>query len=281
MDKRDRGALLVVWFDEGVTPNHTIQYNHFTRPTILIDPTDGDPANEQETIRVGDSANSLSDGKVTVQNNYFYQCYGESAEVVSSKSCANLYKGNYFHECRGTLTLRHGNNCTIEGNYFYGNEVEESGGVRIIGEGHTVRNNHFERLTGIGYKAALSLVRGQENAALSGYAQVKNALIENNTFNECVLAVHANYGGSNMTLPVVSTTMRGNTIVTTGESNYAVRYENSDPHAEIVWENNTIYGRFRNNYFELSSVKTPPTLTDVSSAREAIANAAGIGWEMD
>ncbi|MBE6177302.1 MAG: hypothetical protein E7149_02185 [Rikenellaceae bacterium] len=284
MDKRDRGALLVVWFDEGVTPNHTIQYNHFTRPTILIDPTDGDPANEQETIRVGDSANSLSDGKVTVANNYFYQCYGESAEVVSSKSCTNLYKGNYFHECRGTLTLRHGNNCTIEGNYFYGNGVEESGGVRVIGEGHTVRGNHFEKLTGIGYKAALSLVRGQENAALSGYAQVKNALIENNTFNECVLAVHANYGSSSMTMPVISTTMRGNTIVAVdieGYSVYAVRYESTTPEAEITWEDNTIYGKFKNNYFGLTAVKTAPALTDVSSARKAIANAAGVAWSMD
>lgn len=281
IDKRDRGALLVVWFDEGVTPNHTIQYNLFTRPTILIDPSDGDPANEQETIRVGDSASSLNDGKVTVANNYFYRCYGESAEVISSKSCANRYESNYFHECRGTLTLRHGNNCTIEGNYFYGNGVEESGGVRVIGEGHKVLNNHFEALTGIGYKAALSLVRGQENASLSGYAQVKNALIEGNTFDECVLAVHANYGGSNMTMPVVSTTMRGNTIVTTNTSNYAVRYESTTPEAEITWENNTIFGRFKNNYFNLSAVSKAPTLADVSSTRQAIADGAGVSWSLD
>lgn len=284
-DKRDRGALLVVWFDEGVTPNHTIQYNHFTRPTVLIDPNDGDPANEQETIRVGDSANSLSDGKVTVKNNYFYRCWGESAEVVSNKSCANTYANNYFQECKGTLTLRHGNNCTVEGNYFYGFDgeglVEESGGVRVIGEDHTVRGNHFEKLAGIGYKAALSLVRGQENAALSGYAQVKNALIENNIFNECVLAVHANYGGSNMTMPVISTTMRGNTIVSTNDSNYAVRYESTTPEAEITWENNTIYGKFKPaNCFGLSAVGTKPTLADVSSARQAIANAAGVTWTL-
>lgn len=287
-DKRDRGALLVVWFDEGVTPNHTIQYNHFTRPTVLIDPTDGDPANEQETIRVGDSANSLSDGKITVKNNYFYRCWGESAEVVSNKSCANTYTNNYFQECKGTLSLRHGNNCTVEGNYFYGFDgeglVPESGGVRVIGENHIVRGNHFEKLSGIGYKAALSLVRGQENAALSGYAQVKNALIENNTFNECVLAVHANYGSSNMTMPVISTTMRGNTIVAVamdGYSVYAVRYETSTPEAEITWENNTIYGKFKTNYFGLSAVGTKPTLADVSSARQAIANAAGVSWVLE
>ena len=274
-DKRDRGALLVVWFDEGVKPSHTIQNNYFTRPTILMDPNDNAPANEQETLRIGDSANSLSDGGCIVKGNHFYKCYGESAEVVSNKSCANTYIGNFFEECKGTLSLRHGNNCLVEGNYFYGNNVEESGGVRIIGENHIVRGNHFEKLTGVGYKAALSLVRGQENAALSGYAQVKNALVEENIFNECTLAMHVNYGGSSMTVPVVSTTIRKNTLVSTNTSNYIVRYETSTPEAEITWEDNTLYGRFKNNYFSLSAVKTAPTLEEVTTKRTAIANGAG------
>ena len=279
VNKRDRGALMVVWFDEGVTPSHTIKNNYFTRPEMLIDPTDGDPANEQETIRIGDSANSLKDGKVTVSGNYFYRCWGESAEVVSSKSCANTYSGNYFHECRGTITMRHGNGCTVEGNYFLGNGVEESGGVRIIGEDHIVRGNHFESLTGIGYKAALSLVRGQENAALSGYAQVKGALVENNVFNECTLAMHVNYGGSNMTLPVVDSTIRNNTLVSTNDSNYIVRCENTATESTINWEGNTLYGRIKTNVFSLSTTKTLPTLEDVSAKRNAIASAAGASWD--
>ncbi len=286
IDKRDRGALLVVWFDEGVTPSHTIKNNYFTRPTILIDPNDGDPANEQETIRVGDSSSSIYDGCCTIQDNYFYRCWGESAEVVSNKSCANNYIGNFFHECKGTLTLRHGNNCLVQGNYFLGNLkegelIEEAGGVRIIGEGHTVKGNHFESLSGIGYKAALSIVRGQENPALSGYFQVKNALIEENTFKECVLAIHANYGSSGMTLPVISTTIRNNTLVSTNTSNYIVRYETSTPEAEITWENNTLYGKFKNNYFSLKSLSTAPTLEDVSPLRKAIADAAGASWSIE
>ncbi len=278
VDKRDRGALLVVWFDEGVTPSHTIRNNYFSRPSILIDPNDGEPANEQETIRVGDSAASLRDGDCLIEGNHFYRCWGESAEVVSNKSCANLYKGNYFEECRGTLTLRHGNNCLVEGNYFLGNGVEESGGVRVIGEDHTVRGNHFEGLTGIGYKAAISLVRGQENAALSGYAQVRNALIEENVCTDCTLAMHINYGGSNMTLPIIESRVRNNTLVSTNTSNYIVRYESTSPEADITWEGNTLYGRFKNNYFELTSLKTAPALEDVSQAREAIAEAAGVSW---
>ena len=278
VNKRDRGALLVVWFEEEITPAHTIRYNYFSRPSIILDPADGKPANEQEAVRVGDSQNSLTDGEILLEGNHFYRCWGESAEVVSNKSCKNRYIGNYFEECRGTLTLRQGNNCIVEGNYFLGNGETESGGVRIIGKGHTVKGNHFETLTGIGYKAALSLVRGQENAALSGYAQVENALIEENIFSECTLAMHVNYGGSsNMVLPVISTTIRNNTLVSTNTSNYIVRYENSDPQAEITWEGNLLYGRFKTNYFELSSLKSAPTLEDVSPAREAIAAAAGCG----
>ncbi|MBR3931394.1 MAG: hypothetical protein IKJ46_02290, partial [Tidjanibacter sp.] len=186
--------------------------------------------------------------------------------------------GNYFHECKGTLTLRHGNGCLVEGNYFLGNNVEESGGVRIIGKDHIVRGNHFENLAGIGYKAALSLVRGQENAALSGYAQVDNALVENNTFKECVLAMHVNYGGSTMTLPVVNSTIRNNTLVSTNDSNYIVRCENTDTESTITWTDNTLYGRFKTNIFSLTSLKTAPTLADVSAQRNVIANAAGTSW---
>ncbi len=289
VDKKDRGALVVVWFDEGVTPSHTIKNNYFTRPVMLIDPSDNEPANEQECIRIGDSENSLRDGMVTVSGNYFYRCWGESAEVVSSKSCANTYSGNYFNECRGTLTMRQGNGCLVEGNYFYGGpyydsdeagHIKNMGGVRIIGEDHIVRNNHFENLTGIGYMAALSLVRGQENAALSGYAQVKNALVENNVFNECVLAMHVNYGGDKMTLPVVDSTIRNNTLVSTNDDNYIVRCENTATVSTINWEGNTLYGRIKNNdVFSLSTTNTLPTLEDVSAKRNAIASAAGASWD--
>ena len=78
-----------------------------------------------------------------------------------------------------------------------------------------------------------------------------------------------------MTVPVVSTTIRKNTVVSTNTSNYIVRYETSTPEAEITWEDNTLYGRFKNNYFSLSAVKTAPTLEDVTAKRTAIANGAG------
>jgi len=95
-----------------------------------------------------------------------------------------VYKQSFL-ECKGMLTLRHGNGCTVDGNYFFGNGVSESGGVRIIGENHKVYNNYFENLRGTNYRAALCMVRGKENSALSEYYQVKNALVAFNTMVNC------------------------------------------------------------------------------------------------
>ena len=60
------------------------------------------------------------------------------AEIISNKSCKNTYSDNGFYECKGTLTLRHGNDCLVTGNYFIGNNISQTGGVRIIGENHVV-----------------------------------------------------------------------------------------------------------------------------------------------
>lgn len=281
-DKRNMGALCVVWVENGIKPQHTISNNYFSRPEIILDATN-EPANEQETIRIGDSSSSMQDAGCVIEKNHFYRCNGEAQEIVSNKTCGNRYSENLFFESKGTLTMRHGNNCTVSGNYFLGNDIVDTGGVRIIGEGHTVEDNYFERLNSVGYKAALCLVRGQADAALSGYWQVKNAVIRNNTFVDCALAIHANYGsGTTMLLPVISTTMENNLIVAPDAETlgYAVRYETSTPEAEIAWTNNTIYGRFKNNHFGLTAVKTRPSVPDVTSSVTAIRNGAGITWSL-
>ena len=80
--------------------------------------------------------------------------------------------------------------------------------------------------------------------------------------------------------PVVSTRIENNTAVAAeGTTDYVVRYESSDPEAEIVWENNTFYGRFKNNYFGLSAQKERPEIPDGSAQLSAIEEAAGTTWE--
>ena len=282
-EKRDMGALLVVWLDEGVPAWHTISYNRFARTETIYepgsDPDDPEPANEQEIMRIGDSSSSMQEAGCIVEHNFFYHCNGERAEIVSNKSCGNIYRNNAFYESCGTLTLRHGNGCLVSGNYFYGSDIEDTGGVRIIGENHTVENNVFERLNSVGYKAALCICAGQENPELSGYWQVRNATVRGNTFIDCNLAMHVNYGSSNMVLPVVSTVVEDNVAVTPDGDGYVVRYEDDTVSpAEISWSGNTFYGRFRNNYFNLSSVGTRPAVDSCLDDIERVAAESGPSW---
>ena len=130
-----------------------------------------------------------------VDSNYFSHCDGE-IEIISNKSCGNVYRANTFYECKGTLTLRHGNGCTVEDNYFIGNDAAKTGGVRLIGEDHIVRHNTMYGLAGDHYRAAICIVRGKENSALNEYYPVKNAKVYGNTIVNCKQAFCINYNSS-------------------------------------------------------------------------------------
>lgn len=276
-DKRNIGTLLVVWLETGVVPAHTIAGNSFTRPVTLVDDA-GKAINGQETIRIGTSDFSMQDAGCIVEDNYFYHCHGEQAEIVSNKSCRNIYRRNLFVESQGSLTLRHGNDCTVTGCYFIGNGLEGTGGVRIIGENHTVESNWFESLAGTGYRSAICIVRGQENAALNGYWQVKNAVVRRNYVFDCKYGLNVNYASStsNQVLPVKSTVIENNTVSTTASSSYAVYLPDAPAEPEITWRNNTLYGRQRG--ITLPAAASAPARPDVKSAIEAIRNAAGCSW---
>ncbi len=174
--KTTKGTTLVVWLGE--TPNsHRIERNHFGPRQRL-------GKNGGETIRVGDSKTSMSISQTTVRENCFEECNGE-AEIISNKSCENLYTANTFVRCSGSLTLRHGNRCIVEGNFFLGEEAAGTGGVRVIGEGHRVFNNYFADLRGKDVRGALVLVNGQRDSPLNGYFPVRHATIAFNTFINC------------------------------------------------------------------------------------------------
>jgi poly(beta-D-mannuronate) lyase len=83
--------------------------------------------------------------------------------------------------CSGTLTLRHGNRCTVEGNFFLGYHKRGTGGVRVIGEDHKVINNYFQGTTGRA-DAVISIHAGVPDSPLNGYFRAKNLLLAFNTF---------------------------------------------------------------------------------------------------
>jgi len=118
--KESPGTTLVVWLkgEEHIKNNHIIDYNFFgPRPEL--------GTNGGETIRIGTSANSMKSSQTLVENNTFKQCNGET-EIISNKSCDNIYRNNLFLESEGTLTLRHGNNALVENNVFLGNNKRKT-----------------------------------------------------------------------------------------------------------------------------------------------------------
>lgn len=183
--KATAGTTLVVWVGEGAN-DHRIDHNHFgPRPPL--------GRNGGEAIRVGTSDVSLNPSRTVVEDNLFVECDGE-AEIVSNKSCENIYRRNTFRRCSGALTLRHGDRCRVEENYFLGAGARGCGGVRVIGRDHVVVNNYFADLTGDEARSALSFMNGLIDSPLSGYAQVENAFVAFNTFVDCKVAVAIGVG---------------------------------------------------------------------------------------
>lgn len=147
------------------TQHDTIAYNVFKNNGPREE-------NEKETIRIGVSTLSQSNGYTVVEYNLFEDCDGDP-EIVSVKSCSNIVRFNTFRRSLGTVCLRQGNNSIVEGNYFFGegktaiytNENGNAstigaGGVRVYGKNHKIFNNYFSGLTGSIFDAAVTITNG-------------------------------------------------------------------------------------------------------------------------
>ncbi|MCU4157107.1 polysaccharide lyase 6 family protein [Carboxylicivirga sp. A043] len=179
VDKRNIGVTMTVRMVDELCRenNHRIDHNYFGYRQNL-------GANGGETLRLGTSHYSLSTCGTTVENNYFEYCDGEH-EIISNKSCGNHFLNNTFMECRGTLTYRHGNDNVAEGNVFFGNGKEHTGGIRIINKRNKAINNYFADLTGYRFRGALVIMNGVPNSAINRYHQVDGGVFTNNTFVNC------------------------------------------------------------------------------------------------
>jgi poly(beta-D-mannuronate) lyase len=99
--------------------------------------------NGAETIRFGLSGLSLSRGLGVIEHNLFVRCTGEN-ELLSIKSGSNTIRYNTFLDSAGAqVTLRHGNENQVYGNYLRGTD-----GIRIFGDRHQVFSNYLEGNTG-------------------------------------------------------------------------------------------------------------------------------------
>jgi poly(beta-D-mannuronate) lyase len=185
-------------------PNrHRIERNHFgPRPPLR--------RNGGETIRVGYSWQSMNSSATLVEQNLFDRCDGE-IEIISSKSCDNIYRGNTFLDCAGMFTLRHGNRCLVEDNYFLGHHKRGSGGIRVIGEDHTIINNYIDGVE----DGAFWITAGIPGSPLNGYFRSKNCLIAFNTVVDTrgpILDTNAGLGTSRRTLRPENITIANNLL---------------------------------------------------------------------
>lgn len=177
--KTNQGTTFIVWPNDSLSQenHHHIYRNYFGYRKPL-------GSNGGETIRIGTSHVSKSNSQTIVDGNYFEHCDGE-VEIVSVKSCENIIKNNTFFECEGSVVLRHGDRNEVCGNVFVGNDKRHTGGVRIVNEGQHVHHNFFYKLAGKEFRAAISIMNAIYDTPLNGYHQVKDAVIENNTFVSC------------------------------------------------------------------------------------------------
>ena len=186
---------------EGKPNYHRLDYNHFGhRPPLN--------RNGGETIRVGYSHQSMTNSGTLVEHNLFERCDGE-LEIISNKSCENVYRANTFLECAGMFTLRHGNRCVVDGNFFIGHHKNGSGGIRIIGEDHVIINNYIDGVE----KGGFWITSGISNSELKGYFQSRNCVIAFNTFVDSrgpAIELDAGFGSSGRTLRPDSVTIANN-----------------------------------------------------------------------
>ncbi len=179
VDKRSQGVTMAVRLvDEACRENHhEIDHNYFGFRQNL-------GSNGGETLRLGTSPYSLTTSATLVEANYIERCDGEH-EIISNKSCWNVFRNNTFYECAGTLTYRHGHDNLAEGNFFFGNGKDNTGGVRIINKRNKAINNYFYKLTGYRFRGALVVMNGVPNSPINRYNQVVGGVFSNNTFIDC------------------------------------------------------------------------------------------------
>ena len=114
---------------------HDNYFHDFTSP--------GPGTNGAETIRFGLSGLSMSKGLGVIERNLFVRCIGEN-EMLSIKSGSNIIRDNTLLDSPGAqLTLRHGNENIVRGNYLRGTD-----GIRVFGDRNRISENYLEGNTG-------------------------------------------------------------------------------------------------------------------------------------
>ncbi|SMC93746.1 chondroitinase-B domain-containing protein [Pedobacter nyackensis] len=235
VNKLNAGPLIVAELDDARSQenHHSIDSNYFKGRQRF-------GSNGGETIRIGNSRYSLTASRTNIVSNYFERCNGE-VEVVSVKSGNNNVSFNTFYECEGGLVLRHGSENVVEGNFFIGNNKPFTGGVRVINPRQRVFNNVFYQLQGNNFRSALAVLNGVPNSLINRYYQVKDAIIENNTFINSGSILFGAGKDAERTLGPENVAFKNNLVLS--QTNEVYTDANNDK--GIVFTNNSLNDSFK------------------------------------
>ena len=131
----------------GMSQYDRVDHNYFLKETYKEE--------GGEAVRVGLSTRALSSGFTLFEYNLFEECDGDP-EVISNKSCDNVFRYNTFRNNAGSLVLRHGNRSQVYGNFF----IKNAGGIRFYGDFHKIYNNYLEGGTGTGAQSTIFVTSG-------------------------------------------------------------------------------------------------------------------------
>jgi len=185
--------------------------------------------NGAETIRFGLSGLSMSMGHGLVEHNLFIRCVGEN-ELISNKSGGNTYRYNTFIDSPGAqLTLRHGNECVVYGNYF-----RNTDGLRVFGDRHQIYSNYFENNT-LGINLGNGGAEVAEGAPLTSHDRPDDNLIAFNTLIDN--AVHYRMNARSPKALGATMTVFADNIIQGG--GIAARIEG--PNVGAVWSGNLLW----------------------------------------
>lgn len=171
-------------------PNNGLQQlhvlnNHFSDRPYL------DNQNGYEVLQIGWSGVRAAPTGSLIQGNTFERCDGEN-ELFTLKASDIVVRGNRFLASQGVLCLRTARRVLVQDNLFDGQGRENTGGIRLQGDGHIVTGNTFRDLKKPNdyYAWPISLMAADvetygETEALGGYGRAKSILITRNRFERC------------------------------------------------------------------------------------------------
>lgn len=242
--KTSKGALIIAELGGlGVAENanHLIEYNYIG--DVLFPPgADPDTINEYEGLRIGTSDDQFKPANCLARFNLFENVDADP-EVISNKSTGNRYLYNTLRECAGQFVLRHGDGCTVAGNFILGNAKAGTGGIRVVGTGHKIYNNYLSGLRQSPLKSwttGLSLMAGSTSAAADGYVLPDGVSLMFNTLYDCddSIVVGEGLGGNGRSASPRNCTFANNLIV----SARGQLIEHKGTPVNIIYANNIGHG---------------------------------------